>query len=53
MESLLIAFGTVALAEMGDRTQLVSLMLVVRYGRPWPIMAGILGATLATMPSRA
>jgi Ca2+/H+ antiporter, TMEM165/GDT1 family len=47
LEALLISFGTVTLAEMGDRTQLLSLMLVVRYGRPWPIMAGILAATLA------
>lgn len=47
MHAFLISLGTVALAEMGDRTQLLSLMLVARYGRPWPILAGILVATLA------
>ena len=47
MEAFLICLGTVAVAEMGDRTQLLSLMLVARYGRPWPILAGILAATLA------
>jgi len=34
MEALLVSFGTVTVAEMGDRTQLLSLMLVARYGRP-------------------
>ena len=47
METLLLSFATVALAEIGDRTQLLSLMLVARYGRPWLILAGILAATLA------
>ncbi|MBV8402072.1 MAG: TMEM165/GDT1 family protein [Acetobacteraceae bacterium] len=47
METLLVSLVTVTIAEMGDRTQLLSLMLIVRYGRPWPIMAGILVATLA------
>jgi len=47
MEALLVSFGTVAMAEMGDRTQLLSLMLAARFRRPWPIMAGILVATLA------
>jgi Ca2+/H+ antiporter, TMEM165/GDT1 family len=46
MEALFISFSTVTLAEMGDRTQLLSLMLVARYGRPC-ILAGILSATLA------
>src|SRR4029077_16023061 len=32
---------------MGDRTQLLSLMLAARYRRPWPILAGVLCATLA------
>lgn len=32
---------------MGDRTQILSLMLAARYRRPWPILAGILCATLA------
>lgn len=36
----------VALAEIGDKTQLLSLTLAGRYGRPLPIIAGILAATL-------
>ncbi len=35
------------MAEMGDRTQLLALALAARYRRPWPILAGILCATLA------
>jgi Ca2+/H+ antiporter, TMEM165/GDT1 family len=37
----------VAIAEMGDRTQLLSLMLAARFRKPWPILAGVLCATLA------
>ncbi|HYX74592.1 MAG TPA: TMEM165/GDT1 family protein [Steroidobacteraceae bacterium] len=47
MESFLVSISTVATAEMGDRTQLLSLMLAARYRRPWPILAGVLCATLA------
>src|SRR5215469_3699624 len=47
MESFLISVSTVAIAEMGDRTQLLSLMLAAHYRKPWPILAGILCATLA------
>ena len=47
MEALFISFSTVTVAEMGDPTQLLSLMLVARYGCPWAILAGILFATLA------
>ena len=47
MEALLISFGTVGLAEIGDRTQLLSLMLAAHYRKPWPILAGVLVATLA------
>jgi len=47
MESLIVAFATVAVAELGDRTQLIALMLAMRYRRPWPILAGMLLATLA------
>jgi Ca2+/H+ antiporter, TMEM165/GDT1 family len=46
MESFLVATGVVALAEIGDKTQLLALMLATRYRRPWPIVAGILVATL-------
>ena len=38
--------GLVALAEMGDKTQLLAFMLAARYKRPWPIVAGILVATV-------
>ena len=44
--SLLIATGTVALAEVGDKTQLLALLLAARFRTPWPIVAGILVATL-------
>jgi Ca2+/H+ antiporter, TMEM165/GDT1 family len=47
MEALLVSLTTVAVAEMGDRTQLLSLVLAARYRKPWPILAGILLATLA------
>jgi putative Ca2+/H+ antiporter (TMEM165/GDT1 family) len=47
MEALLISLATVAVAEMGDRTQLLSLVLATHYRQPWPILAGILLATLA------
>jgi len=47
MESFLVSLSTVAVAEMGDRTQLLSLMLAAHYRRPWPILAGVLCATLA------
>ena len=47
MQSFLISLSTVAIAEMGDRTQLLSLMLAARFRRPWPILAGVLCATLA------
>ena len=41
-----ISTGTVALAEIGDKTQLLALLLAARYRAPWPIVAGILVATL-------
>ena len=41
-----ISTGTVALAEIGDKTQLLALLLAARYRAPWPIIAGILVATL-------
>jgi putative Ca2+/H+ antiporter (TMEM165/GDT1 family) len=47
MEAFLVSLSTVAIAEMGDRTQLLSLMLAARYRRPWPILAGVVCATLA------
>lgn len=47
LEAFLIATGIVALAEIGDKTQLLSFVLAARYQRPWPIILGILVATLA------
>jgi putative Ca2+/H+ antiporter (TMEM165/GDT1 family) len=47
MEAFLISLSTIAVAEIGDRTQLLSLVLVARFRRPLPIIAGILCATLA------
>jgi len=47
MEAFLISTGIVALAEMGDKTQLLSLLLAARFRKPWPIVWGILVATLA------
>jgi len=47
MESFLVSLSSVAIAEMGDRTQLLSLMLAARFRKPWPILAGVLIATIA------
>jgi putative Ca2+/H+ antiporter (TMEM165/GDT1 family) len=47
MDAFLISTGIVALAEMGDKTQLLSLVLAARFRQPWPIVLGILVATLA------
>jgi putative Ca2+/H+ antiporter (TMEM165/GDT1 family) len=47
MDALLASIGLVAVAEIGDKTQLLSLMLAARYRQPWPIAAGVLLATLA------
>ncbi|GAB2523544.1 TMEM165/GDT1 family protein [Lysobacter humi (ex Lee et al. 2017)] len=46
MSALLVSTATVALAEIGDKTQLLALLLAARYRRPWPIVAGITVATL-------
>lgn len=46
MEALFVSTGLVALAETGDKTQLLSLVLAARYRRAWPIVAGIFAATL-------
>lgn len=46
MEAFLVATGIVALAEIGDKTQLLALVLAARFRKPWPIVAGILVATL-------
>ncbi len=46
MEALLVSTGVVALAECGDKTQLLALSLAARWRRPWAIAVGILLATL-------
>ncbi|SMF02684.1 Putative Ca2+/H+ antiporter, TMEM165/GDT1 family [Tistlia consotensis] len=47
MDILLTSTLVVALAEIGDKTQLLAMLLAYRFQRPWPIAAGILAATLA------
>ena len=45
-EAFLVSTSVVALAEIGDKTQLLSLILAARYRKPLPIVFGILAATL-------
>ncbi len=47
MEAFLVSTGVVALAEIGDKTQLLAFVLAARFRKPWPIVLGILVATLA------
>ncbi len=47
MEAFLISTGIVALAEIGDKTQLLAFILAAKFRKPWPIIVGILIATLA------
>ncbi|MBB4858977.1 putative Ca2+/H+ antiporter (TMEM165/GDT1 family) [Novosphingobium chloroacetimidivorans] len=47
MEALLTSTLVVALAEIGDKTQLLAIVLAARFKRPMPIVLGILCATLA------
>ena len=47
LEAFLVSLGIVALAEIGDKTQLLALVLAARYRRPVPVILGILVATLA------
>ena len=46
MEALFISTGVVALAEIGDKTQLLAFILAARFKKPVPIIAGILCSTL-------
>ena len=46
MEAFLVSTGIVALAEMGDKTQLLALILAVRFRKPVPIVLGIFVATI-------
>ncbi|MBH0112244.1 TMEM165/GDT1 family protein [Novosphingobium sp. YJ-S2-02] len=47
MEAFLTSTAVVALAEIGDKTQLLAIVLAARFKKPWPIVAGIFVATLA------
>lgn len=46
IESLLVSTGVVALAEIGDKTQLLAFLLAARFKKPVPIILGILAATV-------
>jgi Ca2+/H+ antiporter, TMEM165/GDT1 family len=46
LEAFLVSTGVVALGEMGDKTQLLALLLAARFHRPLPIIAGIFVATV-------
>jgi putative Ca2+/H+ antiporter (TMEM165/GDT1 family) len=47
MQAFLVSTGVIALAEMGDKTQILSLILAARYRKPLPIILGVFTATLA------
>ncbi|OOV88865.1 TMEM165/GDT1 family protein [Oceanospirillum linum] len=47
MEAFFFSTFSVALAEIGDKTQLLAFLLISRFRKPWPIIWGILVATLA------
>lgn len=46
MQALILSTTIVTLAEMGDKTQLLALVLAARFRRPWPIVLGIFAATV-------
>jgi putative Ca2+/H+ antiporter (TMEM165/GDT1 family) len=46
MEAFLVSTGVVALGEMGDKTQLLAMLLAAKFRRPWPIILGIFVATV-------
>ena len=46
MEALVVSTGVVALAEIGDKTQLLAFILAARFKKPLPIILGILAATM-------
>ena len=53
MEAVWISTGLVALAEIGDKTQLLAIVLAARFRRPLPIILGILAATIANHAAAA
>ena len=46
MDALLTSAAIIALAEIGDKTQLLAILLATRFNKPWPIVAGIFVATV-------
>jgi putative Ca2+/H+ antiporter (TMEM165/GDT1 family) len=46
VEAFFISLSAVAIAEIGDKTQLLTLVLAARFGKPWPLIAGIFVATI-------
>ena len=46
LEPLFVSAGVVAIAEIGDKTQLLAIVLAAKFRKPVPIILGILGATL-------
>lgn len=48
IEAFLASLSTIGVAEIGDRTQVLALVLAARFRRPWPILAGTLCAALAS-----
>jgi putative Ca2+/H+ antiporter (TMEM165/GDT1 family) len=53
LEAFAVSAGAVAVSEIGDKTQLLALLLAARFRRPWPIVAGIFVATLANHAAAA
>ncbi len=48
IEAFLASVSTIGIAEIGDRTQVLALVLAARFRRPWPILAGVFCAALAS-----
>jgi putative Ca2+/H+ antiporter (TMEM165/GDT1 family) len=46
LEAFVVSTGVVVLGEMGDKTQLLAIVLAATFRRPWPVIAGIPVATL-------
>jgi Ca2+/H+ antiporter, TMEM165/GDT1 family len=46
LHAFAISTGLIAIAEIGDKTQLLALLLTLKFRRPWPILGGMLAATL-------
>ena len=53
MEAFVVSTAVVAVAEIGDKTQLLALVLACRFRKPLPILLGMLGATLANHAAAA